>query len=432
MSGSYTSIAAIGLALAALTTGPLGLAVAQPSAVQLGEVVPRDVREIYDRGLQFLAASQSEDGTWDGGEPGPNMKEGLGNAAQADGSWASAGKQGAGVTALALLAFLASGEDANFGIYSGHIRKALRSVIRNQNAKTGYIGPSMYHHGFAMLALAEAYGAVDESSLWPDNKAPRSIGQALELAVRTAITSQKKNPNGAWRYSPDARDADASVSGAVIIGLLAARNAGIEVPDQSIDKAIAYLRSMTDRSGDVFYQNLGNRLSSSTARVSIAALAYAVARRKGTRGIQGDSRLPQAADRRARGTFRGIHPLLRGPGPLPGEPRLLGKVEQDPHPPAQGGSAARRQHPGPVQPADLHVAVAALAGVELSLPSHLRTVRASTTIKPVMSPGQFATQCVTNRVGHEERPHVAEVGRVVALPNSAWRRLASPSRTRLP
>ena len=127
MSDSGTSIAAIGLTLAALAAGPLGLAVAQPPTAQSGEVVPRDVRQIYDRGLQFLAASQSRDGTWDGGEPGPDMKQGLENAAQADGSWASGGKQGAGVTALALLAFLASGEDANFGIYSGNIRKALRS-----------------------------------------------------------------------------------------------------------------------------------------------------------------------------------------------------------------------------------------------------------------------------------------------------------------
>ena len=160
--------------------------------VQPGEIVPRDVRQIYDRGLQFLAASQSQDGTWDGGEPGPAMMQGLENAAQADGSWASRGKQGAGVTALALLAFLASGEDANFGIYSGHIRKALRSLINAQNANTGYIGPSMYHHGFAMLALAEAYGAVDERTLWPDKKAPRSIGQALELAVRARVTRRSR------------------------------------------------------------------------------------------------------------------------------------------------------------------------------------------------------------------------------------------------
>jgi hypothetical protein len=280
VSDSGTSIAVIGFTLAALATGPVRLVVAQPPAAQPGVVVPRDVRQIYDRGLQFLAASQSQDGTWNGGKPGPSMTQGLENAALADGSWASGGKQGAGVTALALLAFLASGEDANFGIYSSQIREALRSLIGTQDAKTGYIGPSMYHHGFAMLALAEAYGAVDDRTLWPDEKVPRSVGQALELAVRAAITSQKSNPTNAWRYSPGSREADASVTGAVIIGLLAARNAGIEVPDESIDKAIAYLRSMTDRSGDVFYLNAGNRLSTSTARVSIAALAYAVARRK--------------------------------------------------------------------------------------------------------------------------------------------------------
>ena len=87
MSDSGISIAAMGLTLAAFATGPLGLVVAQPPAVQSGEVVPRDVREIYDRGLKFLAASQSQDGTWDGGEPGPAMKQGLENAARADGSW---------------------------------------------------------------------------------------------------------------------------------------------------------------------------------------------------------------------------------------------------------------------------------------------------------------------------------------------------------
>jgi hypothetical protein len=277
---SGSSIGVICLTLAALTTGPIGSAVAQPPLVQPDEVVLHDVRVIYDRGLRFLAESQSPDGTWEGGEPGPAMTQGLENAARADGSWAAGGKQGAGVTALALLAFLASGDDANFGIYSGHIRKALRSLIRAQDASTGYFGPSMYHHGFAMLALAEAYGAVDDRILWPDEEAPRSVGQALELAVRTAITSQKSNPTNAWRYSPSGREADASVSGAVIIGLLAARNAGIEVPDESIDKAIAYFRKMTDKSGDVFYLDLGNRLSTSTARVSIAALAYAVARRK--------------------------------------------------------------------------------------------------------------------------------------------------------
>ena len=103
---------------------------------------------------------------------------------------------------MALMVMLASGEDPNFGPYSNNVRKALRSIINSQDASTGIMGNAMYHHGFAMLGLAEAYGAVDERSLWPDHKGPRTIGQALELAVRAAITSQKKNPQGAWRVLP--------------------------------------------------------------------------------------------------------------------------------------------------------------------------------------------------------------------------------------
>jgi len=240
----------------ALAVAAPAVAVAQPPGHRGGEVVPRDVRELYDRGLQYLAAGQSEKGDWTGGmETGP------------------------GGTGIALMAFLASGEDPNYGLYSNNVRRALRSIITEQNAGTGIMGNSMYHHGFATLALAEAYGAVDERSLWPDGKAPRSIGQALELAVRAAITSQKANPNGAWRYSPSAQDADTSVSGAVAVGLLAARNAGIEVPDEVVDKAVVYYTKMTSSSGDVGYSGIG-AMGDSVARTSIATLVYALARRK--------------------------------------------------------------------------------------------------------------------------------------------------------
>ncbi|MFN0056056.1 MAG: squalene--hopene cyclase [Planctomycetales bacterium] len=233
-------------------TGPV---LAQPPNIRYGEVVPRDVREMYDRGLQYLATTQSENGDWSGGEQGP------------------------GSTGLGLMVFLASGEDPNFGMYANHVRRAVRSIIRGQNASTGYLGNSMYHHGFGMLGLAEAYGAVDERNLWPDGQPQRTIGQALELAVRAAITSQKKNSLGAWRYSPDSTDADTSVSGAVTVGLLAARNAGIEVPDEAIDKAVSYYKSMTSGSGQVAYSGIGG-FDDGMARVSIATLVYSVARRK--------------------------------------------------------------------------------------------------------------------------------------------------------
>lgn len=233
-------------------------ACAQLADVRTGDAVPRDVREMYDRGLKFLVDTQREDGGWQDGQGG------------------------AGVTGMALMCFLASGEDPNFGPYSAAIRRALRSMISQQNASTGYFGSSMYHHGFAMLGLAEAYGAVDDRNLWPAGKteAQRSIGESLELAVRAAVTSQKQNSLGAWRYSPSGNDADTSVAGAVLMGLLAARNAGIEVPDESIDRAVSYFVKMTAPSGQVAYSGGIGGFDESLARISIACLVYSIGRRK--------------------------------------------------------------------------------------------------------------------------------------------------------
>lgn len=250
----------IPLSLVVCVEQTLTTSAAQGIALPTGDVVPRDVREMYDRGMQYLISSQAEDGSWQDGQRGP------------------------GTTGLAMMVFLASGEDPNFGVYALPIRRALRSMVRAQNATTGYMGDSMYHHGFATLALAEAYGSVDETDLWetgtPAAGKERSIGAALELAVRCSVTSQSTNPHRAWRYSPSARDADTSVSGAVLMGLLAARNAGIEVPDKSIDDAIKYFTTMTGDTGSVGYSGGLGGMGQSLPRSSIACLVYAIAKRK--------------------------------------------------------------------------------------------------------------------------------------------------------
>lgn len=254
----------IGLFLFAMTAcvwfscGSSGSAAAQSLEIRTGDVVPRDVREMYDRGLQFLAKTQNEDGGWPSNHQGP------------------------GVGGMALMCFLASGEDPNFGLYAGNIRRVLRSMIKTQDKNTGFFGNSMYHHGFAMLGLAEAYGTVDDRNLWQGGSSSDqlSIGQSLELSVRGAVTSQKSNSMGAWRYSPSGSDADTSVAGAVLMGLLAARNAGIEVPDESIDKAIAYFTKMTAPSGQVAYSGGIGGFDESLARISIGALVFSIARRK--------------------------------------------------------------------------------------------------------------------------------------------------------
>jgi len=142
---------------------------------------------------------------------------------------------------------------------------------------------SMYHHGFALLALSEAYGVVSERLLWQGSDVPvedrRTIGQALELAVRCALTAQTKNSWGAWRYSPDSQDADTTVSGTILMGLLGARNAGIEIPNEAIEKAISFFRTNTMLDGVVSYQPAQSHGNGIT-RSAIGTLVYAVAKRK--------------------------------------------------------------------------------------------------------------------------------------------------------
>ncbi|MBL9117423.1 MAG: squalene--hopene cyclase [Verrucomicrobiaceae bacterium] len=231
---------------------------AQGPVLRFGGEVPPEVDMIYDRGLQWLASKQDTNGHWQDGY------------------------SGAGVDGLCLMVFLASGEDPNYGKYAGNIRRGLRALIQSQEGTSGYLPNSMYHHGFGMLALAEAYGVVDESLLWDGSSGNkvRGIGEALDLAVRCAVTSAKRNPLKAWRYSPDASDADTSVAGAVLMGLLAARNAGMAVPDETIDGGLEYMRRSTSKSGYVAYSGGFGGMGESMARSSIAALVFAVSKHK--------------------------------------------------------------------------------------------------------------------------------------------------------
>ena len=262
----YTLVASLVVFLMLLITFAIELETyAQDPTIRYGTGVPPAVRSISDRGLRYLATTQLEDGSWPGGQTG------------------------AGITGICVMAFMASGEDPDFGPYATNIRKALRNMIINQNPKTGYMTGyghgSMYHHGFAMLALSEAYGAVSEDFLWEGTDVPadrrRTIGKALELAVRCALTAQEKNPWGAWRYSPQSQDADTTVAGTVLMGILGARNAGIEVPNEAVDKTLNFFQTCTMRSGGVAYQPM-NSHGDGITRAAIGTLVYTIGKRKDT------------------------------------------------------------------------------------------------------------------------------------------------------
>jgi hypothetical protein len=100
----------------------------------------------------------------------------------------------------------------------------------------------MYGHGFATLFLGEIYG------MNPDDKRVRD---ALVKAVDLIIGTQ--NDEGGWRYNPVPYDADISVTICEIMALRSARNAGIKVPKQTIDRAVEYVHRCQNPDGGFKY-----------------------------------------------------------------------------------------------------------------------------------------------------------------------------------
>jgi len=82
----------------------------------------------------------------------------------------------------------------------------------------------------------------------------------------------------AWRYSPESSDADTTVSGAQMVALLAARNAGIAVPETAIQNGLKFYVSCQSADGGIGYTAPGGGNSTRTA---IACVAFALAKEKG-------------------------------------------------------------------------------------------------------------------------------------------------------
>jgi squalene cyclase len=214
------------------------------------DTIPAQAELVYDKGLKFLASTQNEKGAWNdsvGSEPG--------------------------VVGLCVAAFLAHGEDPVNGAYAKNIRNGIDYILSQQNSKNGYIGSSMYNHAFATKALAESYGVVDNPKIAP----------ALKLAVDLILSSQKRNRFGAWRYTPDSRDADTTVTGCQLVTLFAARNAGIAIPEEAIRKGLAYLNNNRSSEGSYGYTSASGGKPTLTA---IGLLCLSLAKERDSKGFQ--------------------------------------------------------------------------------------------------------------------------------------------------
>ena len=226
-----------------VATAPVLCAQTTDFQVYRGIQVSPEVERIYEKGLKYLSTAQNADGSFPG-------QYGLEPA----------------VVGMSLMTFLAHGDDPNHGPFSKTIKRCVEYILKQCNEQNGYIGSSMYNHGFATLALAESYGAVQDDR----------IGPALKKAVELILTSQEKNKFKAWRYSPDAQDADSTVSGACFVALIAARNAGLKVPDKNIEDALKFYTDCQNvGDGGIGYMPRSGSHGGATTAIGVAAFAYA-------------------------------------------------------------------------------------------------------------------------------------------------------------
>ena len=197
-----------------------------------------------DAGLRWLARHQGVAGGWASAHFEGRCAGGRCGGAGYD-------EYDAGVTGLAVLAFLGAGmtprsetswkdEVTGRTVVAGEVvRRGIEWLVASLDAEGcagGRHGSKyMYNHAVATLALAEAYGTTG--------------AEALRNPAQNAVSFlvQAQNPGRGWRYSRNCGDNDTSVTSWAVAALHAAELAGLEFAlRKTYDGAKAHLLQATD------------------------------------------------------------------------------------------------------------------------------------------------------------------------------------------
>ncbi len=194
--------------------------------IKIRKLTPK-TRLSLQRGLEFLASRQHDDGSFGSG---------------------SRFRRNVAVTALSGMAFLSAGHTPGRGKYGKNVQKAVNFIL-SRCQPNGYIidepskshGP-MYGHGFATLFLTQVYGMASN----------KDLRDKLAKAVTLIVNSQ--TDDGGWRYYPEPIDEDVSVTVCQVMALRAARNCGIFVPKETVDRCMEYIKKCQNPDGGFRYQ----------------------------------------------------------------------------------------------------------------------------------------------------------------------------------
>jgi hypothetical protein len=217
------------------------------------EELPPKLQAAANKALDWLARQQQRDGHWE----------------------ASGGQFASAMTGIAGMALLMEGSTIREGKYATQIRRAVdwllahaqsNGLIGEVNAPNQGLG-YMYGHGFSILFLSQIYGEEE------DVDRRRKLEDLLTRAVDFCCKAQTSR--GGWGYlsALDGNDFDeGSVSVTQVQALRAARNAGIVVPKQAIDKTHEYLKRCTTSRGGLIY-SLQSGGGGERPTITVAAIA---------------------------------------------------------------------------------------------------------------------------------------------------------------
>ena len=151
------------------------------------------------------------------------------------------------MTALAIMAMASVGHLPTDMTKEGEaVRRGIDFLVRaDRQTPDGYFGAKdgsrMYGHGITTLALTEMLG------MGVDRAQEKLLRERCQKAIELILRSQKvkkydRKFDGGWRYAPDSGDSDLSASVWQLMALRSAKNAGLTVPKEAIDAAVAYLK----------------------------------------------------------------------------------------------------------------------------------------------------------------------------------------------
>lgn len=159
-------------------------------------------------------------------------------------------------TAMALLAFQGYGTTDRTGEFKDVVNKGWGAMLKMQDQDGLFTSPGMgnhnhafYSHGQALIAVCEMY-AMSQSADYPDAKQREIYKDAAQRAINYAVKTQDPQKGG-WRYLPG-NDADTSVTGWILMGLMSGKMAGLDVPESTLQKITAFLDAAQQEGGATY------------------------------------------------------------------------------------------------------------------------------------------------------------------------------------